>query len=69
MPVMDGYEATKAIRAMERPYSSVIPILAVTANAFKQEADQAKESGMDYVITKPLDVNVLLRKLSALGGE
>lgn len=69
MPVMDGYEATKAIRAMERPDSSVIPIFALTANAFKQEADQAKESGMDDVITKPLDVNVLLRKLSALGGE
>lgn len=69
MPVMDGYQATKAIRAMERPDSSVIPIFALTANAFKQEADQAKESGMDDVITKPLDVNVLLRKLSALGGE
>ena len=67
MPVLDGYGAAKAIRAMKRRDSAIIPILALTANAFKQEADRAKESGMDDVITKPLEVEVLLQKLSALG--
>ena len=67
MPVLDGYAAAKAIRAMKRPDSKAIPIFALTANAFKQEADRARESGMDDVITKPLDVNILLQKLSELG--
>lgn len=66
MPVLDGYEATKTIRALERPDSKVIPIFALTANAFKQEADKARESGMDDVLTKPLDVNALLKKLSSI---
>ena len=67
MPVLDGYGASKAIRGMERPDSGTVPIFALTANAFKQEADRARTSGMDDVITKPLDVNILLQKLSALG--
>ena len=67
MPVLDGYGAAQAIRAMERPDGKTVPIFALTANAFKQEADRARESGMDDVITKPLDVNILLQKLSALG--
>lgn len=66
MPVLDGYEATKRIRALKRPDSQAIPIFALTANAFKREADLAVDSGMDDVVTKPLDVNVLLQKLSAL---
>lgn len=69
MPVLDGYGAAKAIRAIERPDSASIPIFALTANAFKKEADKAKNCGMDDVITKPLDVNVLLQKLSRLGAE
>lgn len=69
MPVLDGYGAAKAIRAMKRPDSATIPIFALTANAFKQEADRARESGMDDVITKPLNVDVLLQKISALGTE
>ena len=69
MPVMDGYEAAKAIRAMDRPDSASIPIFALTANAFKKEADQARESGMNDVITKPLDVDALLQKLSGLRTE
>ena len=68
MPVLDGYDAARAIRAMDRPDGRTIPIFALTANAFKQEADRARESGMDDVITKPLDVDVLLQKLSALGA-
>ena len=66
MPVLDGYDAAKAIRAMKRPDSVSIPIFALTANAFKKEADRARESGMDDVVTKPLDVSILLQKLSEL---
>lgn len=64
MPVLDGYGAARAIRAAKHPDGATIPIFALTANAFKKEADQARESGMDDVITKPLDVRVLLQKLS-----
>lgn len=64
MPVLDGYGASKAIRALVRPDSASVPIFALTANAFKEEADRARESGMNDVITKPLDVAVLLGKLS-----
>ena len=63
MPVMDGHEAAKAIRSMDRPDSGVA-IFALTANAFKEEAEQARESGMDGVITKPIDVSILLQKIS-----
>ena len=69
MPILDGYDAAKAIRAMKREDSLVIPIFALTANAFKKEADKARDSGMDDVITKPLDVDVLLQKLSVLGEK
>ncbi|MFQ8601232.1 MAG: response regulator, partial [Oscillospiraceae bacterium] len=69
MPVLDGYGAAKAIRAMKHPDGATLPIFALTANAFKKEADQARESGMDDVVTKPLDVDVLLQKLSTLGAE
>lgn len=68
MPVLDGYGAVKAIRAMARPDSARVPIFALTANAFKEEADRARESGMNDVITKPLDVAVLLGKLSGMAG-
>lgn len=66
MPVMNGYEAAKAIRALERPDAKTTPILALTANAFREEADRALDCGMDGVVTKPLDVNMLLQKLSEL---
>lgn len=66
MPVLDGYGAAKAIRGLGRPDSAKIPIFALTANAFKREADLALESGMNDVITKPLDVAALLNKLSAM---
>lgn len=67
MPVLDGYGAARFIRGLSRPDSTEIPIFALTANAFKKEADLALECGMNDVITKPLDVAVLLMKLSAMG--
>jgi CheY-like chemotaxis protein len=64
MPVMDGYAATRAIRALDDERLANIPILAMTANAFKEDELAAKEAGMQAHIAKPVDVNVLLRALS-----
>lgn len=68
MPVMDGYEAAAAIRALPRPDAARIPILALTANAFRDDVARALSSGMDDVITKPLDVGLLFEKLKTLGS-
>lgn len=67
MPVMNGYEATRAIRALDRPDSKVTPIFALTANTFKAEVDLALANGMNGIATKPLDIKALLQKLSELG--
>ncbi len=62
MPVMDGYEATKAIRALADERAKV-KILAVTANAFETDKENTKEAGMDGHVSKPLDVNNLYQTL------
>jgi CheY-like chemotaxis protein len=59
MPVMDGYEATRAIRAFDRDYTKKVPIIAMTANAFAEDVMQAKNAGMNAHIAKPFDVNSL----------
>ena len=59
MPVMDGYEATKRIRSLPDRSRAQIPIIAMTANAFKEDRSRAAESGMDAYITKPVDVLTL----------
>ena len=59
MPVMDGYEATERIRALTDRSKASIPIIAMTANAFKEDRKRAAESGMDAYITKPVDVLAL----------
>ena len=64
MPNMNGYEATQAIRAMERPYAKNIPIVAMTANAFAEDKINAKNAGMDEHIIKPIDVDALARVLN-----
>ena len=64
MPVMDGYEATKKIRAMERPYARNIPIVAMSANAFADDVMRSKEIGMDDHIAKPIDIEVLTQTLA-----
>lgn len=60
MPILDGYEATKAIRAIDNPNISSIPIVAMTANAFETDKDMALECGMNGFVTKPIDMNDLL---------
>ena len=64
MPEMDGYEATRAIRAMSDPARANIPILAMTANAFKEDEEAAMEAGMQAHIAKPIDVNVMMKALT-----
>ncbi|WP_080800834.1 hybrid sensor histidine kinase/response regulator [Arabiibacter massiliensis] len=66
MPVMTGYEAAEAIRALDRPDGARVPILALTANAFHEDVEHAKRCGIDEVVTKPLDVGLLLDKLKVV---
>ena len=63
MPVMNGYEAAKAIRSMDRPDAAEIPIVAMTANAFTDDRKQAFEVGMNEHLAKPLDKDLLLKTL------
>lgn len=64
MPIMDGTEATMAIRAMERSDAAGIPIIAMTADAFDKEKEQILKSGMDCHLAKPIDPPVLYRTIS-----
>ncbi len=64
MPNMNGLQATKAIRAMDRQYAKDIPIIAMTANAFADDVQSSKQAGMNEHIAKPIDVDVLARVLS-----
>ena len=66
MPVMNGYEATKMIRSMDREDAKVIPIIAMTANAFTEDRLRAKEAGMDEHIAKPIDVKLLVKVINEL---
>ena len=61
MPVMNGYEATKMIRSMDREDAKVIPIIAMTANAFTEDRLRVKEAGMNEHIAKPIDIKLLVK--------
>lgn len=63
MPVMNGLEATKAIRALERPDAQHVPIIAMTANAFSEDIIRTKEAGMNEHLAKPMKLDVLLKIL------
>ncbi|MDR2357303.1 MAG: response regulator [Oscillospiraceae bacterium] len=63
MPTMDGYEAAGAIRALRRPDAETVPIIALTANAFKEDIDKAVRSGMNSHIAKPVEIETLLGEL------
>jgi len=60
---MDGYEATRRIRALELPKAKITPIIAMTANVFREDIEKSLESGMNDNIGKPLDFNVVLEQL------
>lgn len=63
MPVMNGYEAARKIRALQRADAKTIPIIAMTANAFAEDVKDAKDAGMDDHIAKPIDMDVIRRTL------
>ena len=69
MPVMDDYAATRAIRALDDPALSKIPIMAMTANAFKEDEQAAADAGMQAHIAKPLDVDRMLQTIARVLGQ
>ena len=62
MPVMDGYEATRLIRAIDSPVSR-IPIIAMTANAFAEDKENARKAGMNGHIAKPVSIPEMIKTL------
>ena len=64
MPVMNGYEAAQAIRKLENPELANIPIIAMTANAFGEDIQNAKNAGMNDHIAKPLDISKMMETLN-----
>ena len=68
MPIMDGYEATRRIRLLDKPEQSKVPIIAMTANAFDEDRKAALECGMNGFISKPLNMNELIHVLNRMLG-
>lgn len=66
MPVMNGYDATKAIRGLDDPAKAQIPIIAMTANAFEEDREEAMSVGMNGYVAKPIDIKKLMETLDAI---
>ena len=66
MPVIDGCEAARRIRSLDRPDAAVTPIIAVTANAFSEDIAATSAAGMDAHVSKPIDLGVLRKTLGRL---
>jgi len=70
MPVLDGYIATRAIRALDIPYAKTVPIVAMTANAFADDVERCRAVGMNDHISKPIEIDVLMSVTDKyLGGK
>ena len=69
MPIMNGYEASKAIRKLPRKDAAEIPIIAMTANAFSEDMQRSKNAGMNEHLTKPLDIEQLMKCMETWLGE
>ncbi|MGM9600309.1 MAG: response regulator [Faecousia sp.] len=69
MPVMNGYEATRRIRQLDNPELASVPIIAMTANAFDEDRKAAAKSGMNGFVSKPIDVNEVIRILNSIFGH
>jgi len=63
MPEMDGYEATRQIRALNNAQAKTVPIIAMTANVFREDIDKCLEAGMNGHIGKPIDLDDVLKEL------
>lgn len=66
MPIMDGYEAARAIRALENKALANVPIVAMTANAFEEDRQAAFDAGMNGHIAKPIEIPILMEELSRI---
>ena len=66
MPEMDGLEATRAIRAMDRPDAGTIPIIALTANAFDEDVQRSMQAGLNAHLSKPVEPDALFETLESL---
>lgn len=64
MPVMDGHEASRTIRALDRPDAKTVPIIAMTASTFSEDVRRCREAGMSEHISKPLDMDSLILKVA-----
>ena len=69
MPVLNGYDATRAIRASSHPDARRVPIIAMTANAFAEDIAAALAAGMDRHIAKPIDIKVLFHTLTEIFSQ
>ena len=69
MPVMNGYEATKTIRTMDRSDAKKIPIIAMTANAFVEDRIKSKEAGMNEHVSKPINMKLLVKIIAELAEK
>ena len=66
MPEMDGLEATRAIRAMDRPDAQSVPIIALTANAFDEDVQRSMQAGLNAHLSKPVEPEMLFKMLEEL---
>lgn len=69
MPIMNGYETTRAIRALDDPEKASIPIIAVTANAFDEDREEAEDAGMSGYVPKPIDITNLFNVLEEINAK
>jgi CheY-like chemotaxis protein len=69
MPEMDGYEATRRIRALDIPAAKTIPIVAMTANVFREDIERCLAAGMDSHVGKPLDFEEVMNRLNSYLGK
>ena len=63
MPIMNGYQAPRAIRALDDAVKAAIPIVAMTANAFEEDRKEAMDSGLNVYVAKPIDIEKLMQTL------
>ena len=69
MPIMDGCEATRRIRALDNPLTASVPILAMTANAFDEDRREAEKAGMDGFLSKPINIREVLETIERVLGR
>ena len=69
MPEMNGLDATRAIRAMDRPWASSIPIIAMTADAFSENVTECLNAGMNGHIAKPVDIKLVIKEIRRIKEE